>query len=296
MIHKWKGELSTFLATLFWGSSFVAIKSGLDHIDPIPFVVLRFILATLFFTVIFLAYKKTLKISLLRNRLVYLMAFFNAGGFLFQYIGLDLTSAIKGSLLININVIFVMLIAHFYLKELISATKAISVLGGILGIFLLITEGNLSILTTGSIRGDVIVLMAGACWAFYITLSRKVVREGACIFELNYMLVILTTLILLPFLWGTEVNLNGSSMIYLIYVAFFCTIVTFMLWTHGLKTISATASSVIMMNEVLFATVMGMVILGERLNVYGYLGAIIMVISIANISLERKRKSPLRKS
>jgi len=296
MLADRKGELSTFAATLFWGSSFVAIKSGLDYMDPVPFVVLRFIMATVFFTIIFLLYKKTLRISLFKNKYVYLMSVFNAGGFMFQYLGLDYTSAIKGSLLININVIFVMLIAHFYLKELVTTKKAISVIGGVIGIFLLVTEGDLSLLTSGSIKGDLIVLVGGTCWAVYITLSRKVVRDGACIFELNYMLTILTTIILLPFLWGTNFDLNSTSMGYIVYVAFFCTIVTFMLWTYGLKTISATASSVIMMNEVVFASIMGMILLGERLNAYGYVGAIIMLVAIANISLERKIKNPLRKS
>jgi len=296
MLEKWRGELATFAATLFWGSSFVAIKMGLEHIDPIPFVVMRFLFASIFFTIIFFAYKKTLKVSLLRNRFVYLMAVFNAAGFMLQYVGLDHTSAIKGSLLININVIFVMLVAHFFLGELVTKKKLVSVIGGVFGIFLLVTEGDLSLLASGTIKGDVIVLLGGTCWAFYIALSRKVVKDGACIFELNYMLIILTTVLLAPFYWGSEFDITASNLMYIVYVAFFCTIVTFMLWTYGLKTISATASSVIMMNEVVFATMLGIILLGERLNIYGFLGAIVMLFSIANISLERKRKSVLRKS
>ncbi|HOP08899.1 MAG TPA: DMT family transporter [Candidatus Methanofastidiosa archaeon] len=295
MLQGRKGELATFAATLFWGSSFVVIKSGLNQIDPMPFVVLRFIAASILFTVIFLICRKGLGTGLLRNKYVYLMSLFNAGGFLFQYIGLDHTSAIKGSLLVNINVIFVMLIAHFYLNETVTPRKALSVLGGVLGIFLLITEGDLGVLGSGSGKGDMAVLVGGVCWAFYIVLSRKVVRDGADIFGLNYMLTILTTAVLLPLLWGTEFDLNAGSMAYILYIAFFCTIVTFMLWTYGLKTVSATASSVMLMNEVVFASFLGMLLLGERLDAYGYAGAMIMVIAIANMALERKRKYPLSK-
>ena len=140
------------------------------------------------------------------------------------------------------------------------------------------------------------MLLGGTCWAFYIVLSRKVVKDGACIFELNYMLVLLTSLLLLPFLWGTDVHLTRENMLFIVYVALFCTVVTFLLWTYGLKTVSATASSVILMNEVVFATILGIILLGESLNAIGLLGALVMMFSIANVSLERRGKSLLRKS
>ncbi|MHC1604755.1 MAG: DMT family transporter [Candidatus Methanofastidiosia archaeon] len=223
MHHDRKGELATLASALLWGSSFAAIKMGLAHIDPIPFVILRFIFATLFSIVIYASMQKSFKLSIFKNRYIYFMGFFNAVGFLFQYLGLDLTTAIKTSLLININLIFVMTISHFYLGEVITPRKLFSVAGGVIGIFLLITGGDLTALKSGYLLGDIMVLLAGFSWSVYIVLSRKIISEGADIFELNYMIMLITALILLPFGIGSEFHITEQNLIFTLYVALFCT-------------------------------------------------------------------------
>jgi len=294
MFGSRKGEAATLASTLFWGSSFVAIKMGLEHVDPVPFAIIRFLFAALFSTVVFCAVRRRLTSSLLRNRYLYLMGIFNAGGFLLQYLGIDRTTAIKSSLLVNINLIFVMILSHYYLGERATPRKLLSVAGGIFGIFLLVTEGDFDVLHTGTLAGDLIVLMSGFTWAWYIVISRKVMSNGTDIFEVNYILMLLTAAFLLPFGIGASFEVSRTGLYYILYVAFFCTTIPFLLWTYGLKTISATTSSVLATGEVVFATLMGAVILGERLNAYGIAGAAIMGAAITTMSLERKRKQPTR--
>lgn len=294
MFGSRKGEAATLASTLFWGSSFVAIKMGLEHVDPVPFAIIRFLFAALFSTVVFCAVRRRLTSSLLRNRYLYLMGVFNAGGFLLQYLGIDRTTAIKSSLLVNINLIFVMILSHYYLGERATPRKLLSVAGGIVGIFLLVTEGDFDVLHTGTLAGDLIVLMSGFTWAWYIVISRKVMSNGTDIFEVNYILMLLTAAVLLPFGIGASFEVSRTGLYYILYVAFFCTTIPFLLWTYGLKTISATTSSVLATGEVVFATLMGAVILGERLNAYGIAGAAIMGAAITTMSLERKRKQPTR--
>ena len=294
MIESRKGEAATLLSTIFWGSSFVAIKMGLEHVDPVPFAVVRFVIAAMISTVAFVAVRKRLSSSLLRNKYLYLMGIFNAAGFYLQYIGIDRTTAIKSSLLININLIFVMIISHFYLGEHATKRKMVSVFGGIVGIFLLVTEGEFDMLHSGTLTGDILVLLSGFTWAWYIVFSRKVMSAGADIFEVNYILLVITALVLLPTGIGSDFAISRTGMLYIVYAAFFCTTIPFMLWTYGLKSISATTSSVLATGEVVFAAIMGIIILGESLNVYGIAGAVIMIAAITNMSLERKRKQPTR--
>lgn len=295
MLADRKGEIATLGSTLFWGSSFIAIKMGLDHIDPIPFAVIRFLFAALFSTIIYFVLKRRLSSSLLKNRLVYVLSLCNALAYLLQNFGIDLTTAIKASLLININLIFVLVISHFYLKERVTSKKLSAVFIGLIGITLVVTEGNFDLLHSGTLLGDFIVLGSGLAWACYLVLSRKVIAAGADIIELNYILMVLTALFLLPSMAVShDVVLSMENMKYILYMAFFCTTIPFLLWTYGLKTISATTSSVLSIGEVIFASILSAIILKESLNAYGILGAGIIIAAITLMSFERKRKQPTR--
>ena len=64
------------------------------------------------------------------------------------------------------------------------------------------------------------------------------------------------------------------------YTAVFCTVIPFFLWTWGLRYISATASSVILLIEVVFAIALATVILDERLSFGTIVGGLCIISAI----------------
>jgi drug/metabolite transporter (DMT)-like permease len=57
------------------------------------------------------------------------------------------------------------------------------------------------------------------------------------------------------------------------YTAVLCTVAPFFLWSWGLRRISATTSSVLMLSEVIFALILAGIILGERLSAGAIVGS-----------------------
>jgi len=86
-----RGVLLMVIATLLWGATFVVIRDSLDAIDPFALVCLRFgIAGLLYLPIAWLGRRRIDRVSL-EGGLV--SGLFTTGGYLFQAIGLQSTSA-----------------------------------------------------------------------------------------------------------------------------------------------------------------------------------------------------------
>jgi len=268
----------TLLAGLLWGSSFVVIKIGLETIDPYWFAFLRFAVAT----VIAVAYVvATGRLGALRRllcrKLVILFGVANALGFILQFKGQTLTTAGKAALFVNVSTIFVAVGSRFMFRERFGPLKVLAVAAGMVGVFLVTTGGRLSIASPTEFTGDMIVLGAAVAWTFFILLDKRIVHgTDVDIRALTAAQVLLTSLTALPaalLLAPRSFPALDASWWAILYTAVFCTIIPFMLWTAGLRFISATVSTVILLVEILFAILLAAVLLGERLTPVGLVGA-----------------------
>jgi drug/metabolite transporter (DMT)-like permease len=283
--------LATLGAGLLWGSSFSVIKLGLARIDPYWFVFLRFVMASL----IALAYVgfagKLAEVAvLLRNPLVIWLGVTNAVGFVFQFKGQTMTTAGHAALIINSCTIYVAIASRFVFGERFGAPKTIAVALGMVGVFLVTTGGRLGAAIGPTLRGDLLVLVAAFTWAAFILLDKRIVQTIAVdVRSLTAAMVIVTALAALPcaLVFGRGAFPTASREWWAIpYTAVFCTVIPFFLWTWGLKRITATTSSVIMLSEVVFALALAAAILGETLSPGGFAGSALIVLAVLLASLE----------
>lgn len=79
------------IATLLWGATFVVIRDSVAHLAPAPLVLLRFTAASALFGVFLAASRRPVSRSAWTGGAT--AGLFAAGGFLFQAIGLERTSA-----------------------------------------------------------------------------------------------------------------------------------------------------------------------------------------------------------
>ena len=111
------GNLLVAAAALLWGTSFVAVRWGLENeMNPLFFVSLRFLIAALLFLPIAMLKVAGIKRLLLSPSII-LLGFINAIGFAFQFIGQKFTTAGNASLFVNFYVILVPLLAPLLLPE-----------------------------------------------------------------------------------------------------------------------------------------------------------------------------------
>ena len=286
---------STVLAAFFWGTSFIIVELGLNQINPYWFAQLRFVIASAGALAVTLILKKRIERKLILGRWIWLLGLFNALGFVGQFVGQTMTNATKTALLINLNLVTVALISTIFLDERFSKQKGVAVFFAFFGVFLLTTNGDLSQLGSGEFMGDMFALAGGFSWAFYIVANKKVVsKPGTDVVTLTACVMLATTLWLVPIsitLGGFDSSifsfgLDGFG--YIFYLGIFCNVIPFMLWTFGLKYLSATSSTILLLLEVLVATVLAMIILNEFLTMIGLLGGAFIILAIILINVRLK--------
>lgn len=288
--------LATVGAGLLWGSSFSVIKIGLRSIDPYWFVLLRFAIASALALVYLSAVGRLRDVGrLLRHPLVIWLGVANAVGFIFQFKGQTLTTAGHAALIINSCTIYVAIASRFVFRERFGSLKVLGVALGMLGVYLVTSGGGLSMRSGSVLTGDLLMLVAALTWTAFIILDKKIVDLLAVdVRSLTCAMVVVTAVAALPaaliFARGSFPR-PGPEWWTVPYTAVFCTILPFYLWTWGLRHISATTSSLIMLSEVVFALVLAALILGERLTAGGMVGGVLIVAAILLASRESAMKT-----
>ncbi len=277
--------VATVAASLLWGSSFSVIKIGLRSVDPYWFVFLRFAFASVVALSVVAALGKLAEVrSLLARPLVIWLGVTNAAGFIFQFKGQTMTTAGNAALLINTCMIFVAIVSRFVFRERFGPLKFLAVASGVIGALLVTTGGRLDFASGPTIRGDLLVLVAAFLWTFFIILDKKIVGgHDVDVRSLTAAMVVVTAVSALPaaLILGRGAFPTSTEQLWTIpYTAVFCTVIPFFLWSHGLKYITATTSSVVMLTEVVFALALAAMLLGERLSTGGLAGSVLIMLAV----------------
>ena len=277
----------TALAAALWGTSFPVVSLGIKGgLDPRTFLFLRFAFAAPVMLGLAKALGKDI-MPLLKSRAIWVVAVFNAVGFLCQFIGQQYTGASVAALLTNLSVVFAAVGAVAFLGERLGRYKVTGVFLALGGTVLITTNGNLYSVAGGQAVGDLLYLVGAASWAGYILYSKKKMDElqwdplaaAACIVAATALMVVppaLTT--------GVGASLSAESLWAVGYTAVFNTVIPFTLYQQGLKLLSASSSAVVLMLEILVAVMISVAFLGETLTAFAWVGAFAVLGSILLVS------------
>ena len=273
------------------------VKLGLRTLDPFWFVFLRFAVASAVALLVSAATGRIGRVArFLRDPLVIWLGVSNAAGFVLQFNGQTMTSAANAALLINASTMFVAVGSRFVFREQFGLPKMLAVVVGMAGVFL-VTTGGRSLTAAGpSIAGDLLVISAAFLWTFFILLNKKIVADGNTdVQALTAAMVVVTAAAALPaaLIFGRDALPVWSADTWTVfYTAVFCTVLPFYLWTWGLKQITATTSSIILLAEVVFALALAAAVLGERLTPVAMAGSVLILAAVALVSREKAPEIP----
>ena len=284
--NKWKAILLTALAGFLWGTSFPAIKIGLQHMDAYTFAFLRFLVAVLVMLPVAL-FTRNFSVHFNKKRLILFLGLINGLAYLLQYIGMVSTAASKASLFINLSVVWVALLSPLLLKEHLGNKKILGVTVSLVGVLLMTTNLDFSSLSQGAVTGDLLVISAGILWALFIVYNKPLVQDSKNLMQSLLWLLVFTLLPLVPtavFSFGSFASLPLDAWLAIGYTAVFCWVIPYYLWLKGLKNISAVTSSVVLLTEVVVAVLISTLVLGEAFTIISGAGAIFIVIAILLVS------------
>lgn len=272
----------TGLAGVLWGTSFPAIKIGLRYVDAYQFVFLRFFLASLLMFFVLLI-KGNLGFEFAKRRTIWFLGIVNGVAYLFQYVGMNSTSASKSSLLVNLSAIWVAVLSWLILKERLGIKRGLGILFGILGVFLVTTNLDFQTLGQGAIFSDLLVILSGVVWAFFIVYDKQLVSNAGDIIQPITWVLFVTMLPLIPSLFfstSTPSQLPIEAWLAIAYTAIFCWVIPYYLWSEGLKSISPVNSTVILLTEVLVALAVSSILLNDVLTLISGIGAFFIIAAV----------------
>lgn len=280
-----KYEAFLVAASVIWGTSFVSVKIGVEHVDPFLFSILRFFFGSLVLIVVLVLLKK-MDTRLFKDKVIWGIALINAVALEFQHLGMTMTSATNAVLLVDIDVVFVALLAAIILSEKITSKIMVGLLLGMIGVFIITTNGDLSSVFSGSFNGNAMVFFGGVLWAFYVIYQKKVLVRESDVLLVTGTVIFETTIFLLPmtFLFAGSYIVDGVGWLSVLYTGVLCTGLAFLLYNTGLKALSATVSSIILLLEIVFAMLFAFLVLGETPTVVTAMGSALIVLSIIVIS------------
>jgi drug/metabolite transporter (DMT)-like permease len=285
-------EAFLVIASFIWGTSFISVKIGVEHVDPFLFSILRFSLGSIVLLAVLLILKR-LDTRLFKNKLLWGISLINAVALEFQHYGMTMTSATNAVLLVDIDVVFIALLAVVILAEKITNRIVTGLLLGMIGVVIITTNGDLSSVVSGSFLGNAMVFFGGVLWAFYVVYQKKVLVKESDVLLVTGVVIFETTLFLLPmtFMFAGSYVVDSVGWLSVLFTGVFCTGLAFLLYNTGLKAISATIASVILLLEIVFAMLFAFIVLGETPTIVTAIGGALIIIAIIVISLNGNNES-----
>lgn len=273
------GILVVFLATVFLSTKSIWAKLiYLDSLSPLNVLVCRAVLSLPFFLIPMIRFDWN---SVNKSK-VFKYSFFGAilylSSSIADFIGLLYISASLERAVLFTFPIYVFLLSSDLSR--ITFSKVILIVSTVLGLAIMFnpTVDNHLIDT---LIGISLVLLSAVFWALFIIYSKRAVSNiSSTIFTSTYM-CITTVLLLLGFIidsknFTTFLTLQTHTMIYLVFLAIFCSIIPSYLMSFGLKKINASLAAVISAMGPIVTLGLDVVILNHNLASNEIIGAIIV--------------------
>jgi drug/metabolite transporter (DMT)-like permease len=279
-----KAILLTIVAGFLWGTSFPAIKVGLQYMDAYTFVFLRFLVAALTMLVVSLL-TKNLNLKSPNKRLIVILGVTNGIAYFLQYVGMIYVSASASSLFVNLSVVWVALMTPLVFHERLGWKKTSGVMVSLLGVVFMTTNLDFAALTQGAITSDLLVIAAGIFWAVFIVYNKPLANSNT-VQTVTWLLIftLVPLLAIAPFRVGVLASLPLDAWLAILYTAILCWVVPYYLWLKGLRHISPVTSAVVLLTEIVVAVAISTLFLGEFFTVISGIGAVLIVVAILLVS------------
>lgn len=273
------GILVVFLATVFLSTKSIWAKLiYLDSLSPLNVLVCRAVLSLPFFLIPMIHFDWN---SVNKSK-VFKYSFFGAilylSSSIADFIGLLYISASLERAVLFTFPIYVFLLSSDLSR--ITFSKVVLIVSTVLGLAIMFNP-TVDNHLTDTLIGISLVLLSAIFWALFIIYSKRAVSNiSPTIFTSTYM-CITTVLLLLGFIidsknFTTFSTLQTHTMIYLVFLAIFCSIIPSYLMSFGLKRINASLAAVISAMGPIVTLALDVVILNHNLALNEIIGAIIV--------------------
>jgi drug/metabolite transporter (DMT)-like permease len=297
------------IMVLSWVFNFILAKLALRHFDPVTLAAFRVELAALILVVVYLALPARWHDEIAgpnrqtrfdRHDLKKFVQLGILGVVMNQFLftaGLSYTTVGHSALIIGVGPIITLLMARFFGLEHITWRK----LGGMglafFGVAVLLAEKGLGpefLGRTGNWIGDLITFSGSTAFALYTVLGKRVAARYDSI-ALNLYVYAVGAILVLPLAIWRGLRLDWGAVgwegwVGLAYMAVFASVVAYLIYYWALRHMAASRLAAFSYLMPLLATILGILLLGERVTWYLLVGGAFILLGVSLI--ERAPRAP----
>lgn len=298
MRKKLQGSLSLLLATIIWGSAFVAQSVGMDHVGPFTFQAIRCAMAAVGLLPVIWLFDRGKRdgknfLTRFRDKKLWIAGICCAVPLCIatnlQQVGIVYTDAGKSAFLTAMYIVFVPLIGLFF-KRRPSPMVPVSVGLAVVGLYFLSCMG-----VTSVNKGDIYLTACAVAFAVQITFVDKFAPEVDAL-RLNCLQAgICAVGSAIAMIFTETPTLAGilGSWWPMCYAGFLSMGAAYSFQIIGQKNLEPTAASLIMSLESVFAVLFGWLFLHETMTKWEILGCVLVFIAVilSQIPIPQKSKT-----
>lgn len=284
-------DLLLLLMVVIWGANFTVIKVALVDLSPLAFNSLRLVIASLIF-IAPLAGAGARRMS--PSDLVGILALGVVGHFVYQLCflgGIARTSVANSSLIIGTSPITVALLTAAAGHERVRWLHWVGAALSVAGIYLLV--GGDAELSRESLVGDLLILLANACWAIYTVGARPLLKRHSALVVTGYSMMFGTALyVAVGFPELARQNWRAvhlSAWLALAFSGVFALSVAYLIWYTAVQRLGNIRTSMYSNMVPIVAMLVAVVWLGERIGANKLVGAAAI---LSGLALTRVGRAP----
>jgi drug/metabolite transporter (DMT)-like permease len=293
-IRSWGAFL---LLGSIWGSSFLWIKIALDEVGPFTLVAYRLLFGVLGMLLVLLVLRPTFPKARRIWAMLALMGLTNTAlpFVLISWGEISIDSGVA-SILNSTTPLFTLVIAHFFLSdERMTVPRALGLLLGFAGIVLLFSRDvGLEGFQSG-LLGQAAVLMAAISYAGSSVFARRAFREVPLLVQAAIPLFTADLLIWVGALtFESPIDVPGMPItwIALAWLGVLGSCIAYLLYFYLIKNEGSTRSTLVTYMFPVIGVALGVLFLGERLDVRLVVGALMVVAGIGVVNWKPRTASP----
>lgn len=272
-------ELGLVAVAATWGLTFVMVKDAVETLPVMTFLAYRFLVAAALVAIVWGRRLRDLSAEGWKAGL--LMGLFLTGGYIFQTVGLQYTTASNAGFITGMFVVLTPLFGALLLGQ--RAGRPAWIAGGVsaVGLFLLSGAGGVHLL------GDALVFACACSFSWHILVTDKGVKHhhfGALV-VVQLAACGLFSLVVATLAGDLEVPTSAAAWRALLVTAVFASALGFFIQTYAQTHAPPARTALILASEPAFAGLFAVVLAGETLGVLGWTGAALILLAITTVEV-----------
>jgi drug/metabolite transporter (DMT)-like permease len=287
------GFAACAVASSLWGCGFFFGKIALEEMSFAHMVLYRF----LFAIVVLLPLLITHRPGLNRREwgLLVVASFLGVPvQFLIQFYALSITTVSHASLMVGTMPVILAVGAALFAHERMDLVGWMALAGSTCGAALIALGGGLHSSGGATLAGDLLVVVSLLIALFWILINKELMGRHSPIVVTAYGLVIGTAMLMVwvPMRYGMPPMAGVSVKAWLALAAsgVLCTATTTLLWNWGMTQVPASQAGVLLNMEPLMGSLLGVLVLGERLGPTAWAGGGLILASAVTLTTRSKTR------